>query len=88
MTKELPPVHPVEMPSYESTVPFGFSSTSLASPIGIAPARMAQNTREKRGITADTALRLARCFGTDAQNRMHLQGHYELERVRLKIGIG
>lgn len=49
-------------------LPLGLSSTALAKAIGVTPARVNEIVRERRGISADTALRLARFFRTDAQS--------------------
>ncbi len=82
MATKLPPVHPGEILREEFMLPFGLSSTALAKAIGVTPARVNDIVRERRGITADTALRLARYFGTDAQSWMNLQKNYELETAR------
>ena len=58
--------------------PFALSSAALARAIGVTPARIAEILRGRRGLTADTALRLARYFGTDAQSWMNLQDRYDL----------
>ena len=59
--------------------PFALSATALAEAIGVTPARIAEIVRGRRGITAETALRLARYFNTDARSWMNLQDRYELE---------
>lgn len=82
MATKLPPVHPGEILREEFMVPFGLSSTALANAIGVTPTRVNDIVRERRGITADTALRLARYFGTDAQSWMNLQKNYELETAQ------
>ncbi len=74
----LKPVHPGEILKCEFMEPFGLSSNSLARAIGTTPARINDIVRARRGITADTALRLAHYFGTDAQSWMNLQNQYEL----------
>tara|TARA_B100000767_G_C19722239_1_gene517807 strand:- start:154 stop:399 length:246 start_codon:yes stop_codon:yes gene_type:complete len=66
--------------------PFGLSSNGLAKLIGVTPARINEIVRERRGISAETALRLARYFGTDAQSWMNLQYHYELEVAEQALG--
>jgi addiction module HigA family antidote len=85
MATKLPPVHPGEILREEFMLPFGLSSTALANAIGVTPARVNDIVRERRGITADTALRLARYFGTDAQSWMNLQKNYELEIAQREL---
>ena len=86
MRKRLAPIHPGEILREEFMHPLGLSSNALAKAIGVTTARVNEIVREKRGITADTALRLARYFGTDAQSWMNLQTHYDTEMAREKIG--
>ena len=74
----LEPVHPGEVLKHDFMEPFGQSATALAKAIGVTPARINEIVRGRRGITAATALRLARYFGTDAQSWMNLQDRYEL----------
>lgn len=76
---KLPPVHPGEVLKHDFMSPLGLSATALAHAIGVTPARINEIVRGQRGITADTALRLARYFNTDAESWMNLQQHYELE---------
>lgn len=74
----LDPVHPGEVLKHDFMEPFALSSAGLARAIGVTPARIGEILRGRRGLTADTALRLARYFGTDAQSWMNLQDRYEL----------
>lgn len=74
----LEPVHPGEVLKHDFMEPFGLSASALAKAIDVTPARINEIVRGRRGITAATALRLARYFGTDAQSWMNLQSHYEL----------
>ena len=74
----LEPVHPGEILKHDFMEPFALSSTALAKAIGVTPARINEIVRCRRGITAETALRLARYFNTDAQSWMNLQDRYEL----------
>lgn len=75
---ELKPVHPGEVLKHDFMEPFALSSNALARAIGVTPGRINEIVRGRRGITAETALRLARYFGTDAQSWMNLQDRYEL----------
>lgn len=86
MTRKLPPIHPGEILREEFMAPFGLSNTALANAIGVTPARVNEIVRERRGIIADTALRLARYFGTDAQSWVNLQKNYELDVARRELG--
>ncbi|MGM0577642.1 MAG: HigA family addiction module antitoxin [Myxococcota bacterium] len=63
----------------DSSAEGGLTAYGLAKAIQIPPPRIYSIIREKRGITADTALRLARYFGATAELWMGLQGHYDLE---------
>ena len=74
----LEPVHPGEILKHDFMEPLELSATSLARAIGVTPARVNEIVRRRRGITAETALRLARYFNTDAQSWMNLQTRYEL----------
>lgn len=85
-TKLLPPVHPGEILREEFLLPFELTSTALAQAIGVTAARINEIVNERRGITADTALRLARYFGTTADMWLNLQKRYELETARREIG--
>ena len=75
----LEPVHPGEVLRDDFMEPLGLSATALARAIGVTPARISEIVRGRRGITAETALRLARYFNTDARSWMNLQDRYELE---------
>ena len=77
----LEPIHPGEILKHDFVDPFGLSATALARAIGVTPARINEIVRGRRGITAETALRLARYFGTDAWSWLNLQGRYELDIV-------
>ena len=77
--RDLPPVHPGEILLEEFLIPMGITRYRLAKSIGVPQRRIDEICAGKRAITADTALRLARFFGTDAQSWMNLQGEYDLE---------
>ncbi|MGH8233401.1 MAG: HigA family addiction module antitoxin [Rhodanobacteraceae bacterium] len=85
-TKLLPPVHPGEVLREEFMLPLELSSHALARAIGVTPARVNDIANEKRGITADTALRLGRYFGTTADVWINLQKRFELETARRDLG--
>jgi len=80
------PIHPGEILREDYMVPLGLSATALAYALGVTPARINDIVRERRGITADTALRLARYFGTDAQSWINLQTAYDLRVTELAAG--
>ncbi len=74
----LEPVHPGEILKHDFMEPLELSATSLARAIGVTPARVNEIVRCRRGITAETALRFAKYFNTDAQSWMNLQTRYDL----------
>ena len=80
------PVHPGEILREEYMKPLSLSSNALARALGITPARINDIVLERRGVTADTALRLARYFGGDAQSWMNLQMTYDLRQAELAAG--
>ena len=84
--KLLPPIHPGEILREEYMKPLGLSSNALARRLGVTTARVNEIANERRGITADTALRLARCFSTTPEFWMNLQQRYELEAARREVG--
>ncbi len=77
------PIHPGEILREEYLVPLGISANSLARALKVTPARINDIVRERRGITADTALRLARYFRTDARSWLNLQAAYDLRVAEL-----
>ena len=80
------PIHPGEILREEYMVPLGLSANALGRALGVTPARINEIARERRGITGDTALRLARYFGTDAQSWLNLQTAYELRVAEIEAG--
>jgi addiction module HigA family antidote len=72
------PIHPGEILREEFLVPLNLSANALAIALGVPTPRINDIARERRGITADTALRLARYFGTSAEFWMGLQADYDL----------
>lgn len=80
------PVHPGEVLREEYMKPLNLSANALANALGVTAARINEIVRERRGITGDTALRLARYFGTDAISWLNLQSAYELRVAELEAG--
>ena len=78
------PVHPGEMLREEFMKPLGMSINGLALELHVPATRIGEIVNERRGVTADTALRLARYFGTSADLWMNLQKDYELTLTRRK----
>jgi antitoxin HigA-1 len=79
-----PPVHPGEMLREEFMKPLALSINALALDLHVPVTRVSEIVNERRGITADTALRLGRYFGTSANFWMNLQKDYELTLTRQK----
>ncbi len=77
--ERLPPIHPGEILREEFLVPLGMSAHQLALALRVPATRINDIVNEKRGITADTALRLSRYFGTTSRFWMNMQASYELE---------
>lgn len=73
------PTHPGEILLTEFLEPMGITQYRIAKAIDVSPRRINEIVHGKRAITADTALRLGRYFGIDAQFWLNLQTHYELE---------
>ncbi len=78
MAKQLLPVHP-GLFLQELMTEFSLTQYALAKAIGVQPIRIGQIVAGKRAVTPDTALRLARYFGTDAQSWINWQAHYDLQ---------
>ncbi len=84
--QKLRPVHPGEVLSEEFLKPMGLSQNRVALDIGVSARRINEIVLHKRGITADTALRLARYFGMSAQFWLGLQKDYELDVAQDALG--
>ena len=82
MPKLLPPVHPGETIKEDVLKPLNMSVNQLARALAVDAARLNDIVRGRRGITADTALRLARYLGTSAEFWVGLQADYELRVAR------
>lgn len=85
-SKRLDPVHPGEVLMEEFLRPMGLSQNRVALSIGVHPRRINEIVLGKRGITADTALRLAKFFGTSAELWLGLQKDYELDIAMDELG--
>ena len=84
-TATMPPVHPGEVLMEEYLEPLGVTQHRLAIAIGVPPRRINEIVHGKRRITVDTALRMARYFGTSERFWMNLQGRYDLEVERDRL---
>ena len=80
------PIHPGEILREEYLVPMGMSAHALAIALRVPAPRINDIVRERRGITPDTALRLARYFGTTPEFWINLQSSYDLKLARLERG--
>ncbi len=78
-TDKIPPIHPGEVLMEDFIKGFEITQNKLAVAIGVPPRRINEIVHGKRGITADTALRLERYFGVSAQFWLNLQTRYELD---------
>jgi antitoxin HigA-1 len=85
-TAKLPPVHPGEVLHADFLEPLGLSQYRLAHDVSVPPRRINEIVHGKRAITADTALRLARYFGTSERFWLNLQARYDLEVERDRLG--
>ena len=83
--RNLPPVHPGEILLEDFLIPMEITRYRLAKSIGVPQRRIDEICAGKRAITADTALRLACFFGTDAQSWMNLQAGYDLETAEITL---
>jgi len=84
--KKLRNIHPGEVLFEEFLKPQELSQNALARDIGVPPRRINEIVLAKRGITADTAIRLARHFGNSEQFWMSLQAEFDLEEARKALG--
>ena len=86
MAKKLPPIHPGEILQEEFLIPLELSQYRLAKDITVPPRRINEIVHGKRSISADTALRLARYFGTSERFWLNLQARFDLETEKDKLG--
>jgi addiction module HigA family antidote len=80
------PVHPGEVLLEDFMKPLGLSANALAKALAVPAPRVNDVVRERRGLSADTALRLARYFGGDARSWLNLQTAYDLRVAEIKSG--
>ena len=86
MAKRLPPVHPGEVLREDFLSPMGLSAYAVARACGVPRTRIERLAREETPVTADTALRLARYFGTTAEFWMGMQAQHDLEHAEDAAG--
>ena len=79
MAGKLAPIHPGEVLKQDFMAPLGLSATRLGRLLGVPANRISEVVRGRRGISADTALRLERYFGPSAQFWLNLQNRYDLD---------
>lgn len=78
------PVHPGEILREEYLLPLGLSANALSKALNVPAPRINDIVRERRGVSADTAMRLARYFGGDARSWMNLQAAFDLRVAEIK----
>jgi len=86
MAKKLAPIHPGEVLMADFLEPLGLTQYRLAHSLSVPPRRINEIVHGKRAISADTALRLARFFGTSEQFWLNLQARHDLEIERDRLG--
>ena len=85
-TNRMRPIHPGEILREEYLVPLNMSAHALAMELRAPASRINDIVLERRAVTPDTALRLARCFGTTAQFWLNLQSSYDLKKAEIEVG--
>ncbi len=86
MGRKLPPIHPGEILLEEFLEPLNISQYRLAKDIRVSPRRINEIVHGKRAISADTALRLSRYFGSSERFWLNLQTRYDLELEKDRLG--
>ncbi|MCA9774423.1 MAG: HigA family addiction module antidote protein [Myxococcales bacterium] len=84
--KAHPPIHPGEILQEEFLDAFGLSQYRVAKDLGVSPRRINEIVHGRRGVSAETALRLARYFGTSERFWLNLQTRFDLEVERERLG--
>ncbi len=85
-TNRMRPIHPGEILREEFLIPLGMSAHALAMELKVPAPRINDIVRERRSVTPDTALRLARYFGTTPQFWLNLQSSYDLKIAEKEVG--
>jgi len=78
------PVHPGEILREDYLVPLGMTATAMAKALNVPASRINEIVRERRAVTADIAVKLARCFGGDARSWLNLQATYDLRVAEVR----
>ena len=78
------PIHPGEVLREDFLLPLGMSANALATALSVPAPRINDVVRERRGVSADTAMRLARYFGGDARSWLNLQAAYDLRVAEIE----
>ncbi|MBN8262411.1 MAG: HigA family addiction module antidote protein, partial [Xanthomonadales bacterium] len=78
------PIHPGEVLREDYLLPLGMSANALATALSVPAPRINDVVRERRGVSADTAMRLARYFGGDARSWLNLQAAYDLRLAEIE----
>jgi addiction module HigA family antidote len=86
MARKLKPMHPGEVLREEFLIPLAISAGALAKTCGLPRTRIERIASEQTGITADTALRLAKALGTSAELWLNLQNDYDIQIARRDLG--
>jgi antitoxin HigA-1 len=86
MSKKLPPLHPGEVLREEFLTPLGLSPGALAKTMDVPRTRVERIADERIGVTADTALRLAKALGTTPQLWLNLQNDFDLQTAERSLG--
>ena len=84
--RDYPPIHPGEILQEEFLEPMDISQYRLAQDIGVPAMRINKIVRGERGVSADTALRLARYFDMSVEFWTGIQTHYEIEKTKMVLG--
>ena len=86
LAKQLAPMHPGEVFREEFLIPLEMSAGALAKVCGVPRTRIERLANEETGVTADTALRLSKAFGTSPELWLNLQTDYDVQIARRQIG--